>query len=93
MPAIEEQKEFSGVSPTDCYSAAEKSVEVLGFTFVKRRPLGWLLQIKNEAITANLSFRPGVKTMGTFSFASNTASEEDLRAIADEIANAIRSNL
>lgn len=93
MPAIEEQKEFPGVSPTDCYSAAEKSVEALGFTFVKRRPLGWLLQIKNETITANLSFRPGMKTMGTFSLASNTTPEEDLQAVADEIANAIQSNL
>ena len=93
MPNIEMQLEFPDASPTDCYNAAERSIESLGYNFVKKRPLGWLLQIKNATINANISFRPSIKTMGTFSLTSSSDSEESLIEIAAEIASAIRTNL
>jgi hypothetical protein len=93
MPSYELQKEFQSGSPTDCYDAAVKSIEALGFSFVKKRPLGWLLQIKNATMNANLSFRPGLKTIGTFTVLSNTESEETLQEVATKIADAIVANL
>ncbi|MCD4673920.1 MAG: hypothetical protein K8R77_14760 [Anaerolineaceae bacterium] len=93
MPSIEARKEFNDTSPTDCYNAAEKCVETLGFSFVKKRPLGWFLQIKNASLNANIAFRPGTNTMGTFSLSSNTESEDALQKSASEFAEAIRKNL
>lgn len=93
MPSIESQQEYKGHSPTDCYNAAEKSIESLGFSFVKKRPLGWLLQIKNEALTANISFRPGMNTVCILSLTSNTLTEEELQNTADRINETIQNNL
>jgi hypothetical protein len=91
MPSIELQHEYKGISPTECYNTAEKCVEQLGFSFVKKRPLGWFLQVKTSSINANISFRPGLNTVGTFSFSSNTETEEALQSIADKFAKAIEA--
>jgi hypothetical protein len=93
MPSIEIQNEFTGISPTDCYNAAENSIEALGFSFIKKRPLGWLLQIKNNTVNANLAFRPGRNTTATFSLSSESETEEALQATAKNIEIAIRENL
>jgi len=93
MPSIEIQKEFKGISPTDCYNAAEKCIESLGYNFVKKRPLGWLMQIKNASLNANIAFRPGMNTTASFSLSSTTNSEEELKNCAAEIAEAIQANL
>lgn len=93
MPSIEIQKEFSGISPTDCYHAAENCIESLGYSFVKKRPLGWLLQIKNSTISGNLAFRPGRNTTATFALTSETETEETLQTAAFNLENAIRENL
>jgi len=93
MPSIEIHKEFTGISPTDCYNAAENCVEDLGFSFVKKRPLGWLLQIKNKTIDANLAFRPGRITTATFSLSSESETEESLQAMAENMYIALQENL
>ena len=93
MPSIEIQKEFTGISPTDCYNAAESCAEALGFSIVKKRPLGWLLQIKNATVNANLGFRPGRNTMASLALSSESETEETLKVIAEEIEKAIRENL
>jgi hypothetical protein len=93
MPSIEIQKEFTGISPTDCYNAAESCAELLGYSIVKKRPLGWLLQIKNATVNANLGFRPGRNTMASFSLSSESETEETLKALAGNIETAIRENL
>jgi len=93
MTSIEIQKEFTGISPTDCYNAAENCAETLGFSIVKKRPLGWLLQIKNDTVNANLGFRPGRTTMASLALSSATETEETLKSIAEKIEIAIRENL
>ncbi len=93
MPSIEAHKEFTGNSPTDCYNAAENSVESLGYSIVKKRPLGWLLQIKNNTINANLAFRPGRNTTAIFALSSDSESEAALQTAAEDIEAAVRKNL
>jgi len=93
MPSIEVKAQFDGISPTDCYNAAEESVETLGFSFVKKRPLGWFLQLKKDAISCNLSIRPGVNTTATFALSGDSETEESLKEIAEQFEAAIRQKI
>jgi hypothetical protein len=93
MPKIEESRAFPNRTADQLYQAFESTYQKAGFQTWKLRPIGWLALAKRQEtgsdVQSTFSARPGNPASATLVITSESQSQEQLKAWAAEIWQAL----
>jgi hypothetical protein len=97
MSKIEITRTYENNTANECFDAAQVTFPSTGFKIWKTRPHGWLIlanrQTSEGMLNATFSARPAEGVTVVFSIVGETASDDFLRTIADEVLTAFEAEL
>ncbi len=89
MARRQEQRQYPGVTPDDCFEAAQVAFKQSGMEVWKLRSIAWLAQARIQEgetyIGANLMARPGAQTEITLTVSGDHADQQRIDLLTEKI--------